>query len=48
MSPQTEDSAAKDEYGMYDEGGQDYPLQKKPKVVDICINGDSFEQNTGN
>ena len=49
MSPQTEESTAnpKNEYSMFDENGQEYPPHKKPKVVDVCINGDSFEQNSG-
>jgi len=48
ISPQNEDSAAnhKNEYSMVDENGQECPPSKRPKVVDVCINGDSFEQNT--
>ena len=31
----------------HDDSGRQSPPSKRPKVVDVCINGDSFEQNTG-
>ena len=49
MPPKIEDTTAhtKTDVDMFDESVQDGPPQKKPKVVDVCINGDSFEQNAG-
>lgn len=33
--------------GNYQGAGEESPPRKKPKVVDVSINGDSFDQTTG-